>query len=257
MIAIRNELENKKEIVFTASGWGALEGRKISNFYEFPKDTLSELQNEWIWLKEKGYLLNLSAKEPPKSYMVTAETLNLLNESLNKEEANHWFTYLHIGIINYALDNVEAAKAAWEKSNELCENAWASRNLSMLYKNNFNDTKTACKLIKRAVELCETSCRGLLCDAAKVLTECGDNDAWIGIFDSLDNILKQNGRLRLFTAIAYMNNDDCDKAKEYVNENFTMEDLKEGELSISAVWKELYGDAKPLPDNLNFRMYEV
>ena len=36
-----------------------------------------------------------------------------------------------------------------------------------------------------------------------------------------------------------------------------MPDVKEGELSVSAVWKDVYGDEKPLPDHLNFKMFEV
>ena len=35
-----------------------------------------------------------------------------------------------------------------------------------------------------------------------------------------------------------------------------MNDIKEGELSLSAVWEELYKGEKALPDHLNFRMYE-
>ena len=251
------ELQNKKRIVSYGSGWGALEKRKISNYFEFPQSSLTSEQNVWICLKENGFLPNQNADIPPESYMITKNILNLLNSSLKNKQAEHWFTYYHIGIINYALDNINEAKKAWEKSNSLCENAWATRNLAMLYKNVYNNGEMAVKLIERAVLLCKNECRGLLCDAAKLMTEYGADNKWIALFGALSENLKSNGRLRLYTAIAYINIGEKEKAKLIVNENFIMSDIKEGELSISAVWSNLYGNEKPLPDHLNFRMYEV
>ena len=62
--------------------------------------------------------------------------------------------------------------------------------------------------------------------------------------------------MRLYVAMAYMAMGNNDLAKTIINENFKMDDIKEGELSISAIWQDLYGDLKSLPKNLNFRMHD-
>ena len=81
--------------------------------------------------------------------------------------------------------------------------------------------------------------------------------SWIARYKTLSEELQNNGRLRLYAAIAYMDCGNLDEAKQMLNESFAMTDIKEGELSISAVWAKLYGDEKPLPKNLNFRMHET
>jgi len=93
-------------------------------------------------------------------------------------------------------------------------------------------------------------------DAAKILTECGASEKWLEIAGSLPDTLKENGRIRLYNAVAHMNCGEMDAAKQIVNESFSMSDIKEGELSLSAVWADLYADEKPLPAHLNFRMHE-
>ena len=79
----------------------------------------------------------------------------------------------------------------------------------------------------------------------------------------------------MMSAICYIRLGKLDEAKEIINEEFTMNDIKEGEFSISKIWVELYkeimkNDGKdvsslndsdvfkiyPLPQKLDFRMHE-
>ena len=99
------------------------------------------------------------------------------------------------------------------------------------------------------------------------------------IYDKLPEIKKEIGRLRLFRAIALLNLSRLDEAAEIINEDFVMSDIKEGELSVSHYWFELYrriyardigkeydsdnkqliteADKKyPLPKSLDFRMHD-
>ena len=111
--------------------------------------------------------------------------------------------------------------------------------------------------IRKAVEICKEPCRSLLLDCAMIMTGCNASADWLTIYQSLPRELQGNGRLQLYTAIAHMNCGNTAEAKEILNESFAMADIKEGELSISAVWAELYGAEKPLPKHLNFRMHET
>jgi tetratricopeptide (TPR) repeat protein len=249
-------LDREKTVIHLGSGFGALEGEKISNFYPFPKESLGAEQAEWLFLEENGYLKEPSIDYLPISYRIDEKTLDALIESTKKETGDHWYTYLHIGIIKYALGDSVGALDALIKSIEKKDNPASRRNLSALYKNVFMKKDEAIKNIERAYELSFDPCRGLVQDLAKTLTALGEDERWLEIYPTLNEELRERGRLKLYTAIALVNLGRIEDAKKYVNEDFEMPDVKEGELSVSAVWKSIYGDSLPLPDHLNFRMYE-
>lgn len=249
-------LDQPKEILIRGSGWGALEQRQISKLYPFPADSIGQEQQPWVHLQKHGFLPKQDPQLAPVSYQTDLRYLDFLERSAQSPEGDHWATYLHIGILHYAQGEIELAKKAWERSCEKQENPWAHRNLAMLYKNEFAAPEEAVRHIHRAVLLCRQPCRGLLLDCAMIMTGSGADDTWLNLFMGLPEALRENGRMRLYTAIAHMHLGDTVAAKSIVNENFTMSDLKEGELSISAIWAELYGNAMPLPDHLNFRMHE-
>ena len=249
-------LDQPKQILIKGSGWGAMENREISQFYVFPEASFGEEQAQWLHLKQNGFLPEGDPQIPPISYYTDPAVLEALEASLVKGEADHWTTYLHIGILRYAMSDVLGAKAAWEQSCQRTDNSWARRNLAMLYKSEFDQPQEAVAQITKAVELCKTPCRGLLLDCAMLMTGCGSSADWLAVYKDLPETLQNNGRLQLYTAIAHMHCGNTTQAKEILNESFAMEDIKEGELSISAVWAELYGEEKPLPEHLNFRMHD-
>ena len=254
--AVDIPLTAPKNVRIMGSGWGALEGTNISAYYDFPEASMNALQAEWLTLKQEGCLPEPTGEVPPQSYQITPEMLNLLEKSAATPRGDHWYTWLHIGIARYALGNLAGAQAAWERSCMKKQTPWALRNLAVLHKNEFANEAEAVAYIRRAVALGNVSCRGLLIDAAKILTECGESAAWLEIFAKLPGELQSNGRLALYTTIAHMNCGDLAAAKAILNEDFAMTDIKEGELSLTAVWARLYGSEKPLPRHLNFRMHE-
>lgn len=249
-------LDAPKQIVIPGSGWGALETRPISRFYAFPEDSLQPMQKPWLQLREQGYLPETDPAQPPESYRTEPEVREALEKSLGDPRGDHWLTWLHIGIARYAAEDIPGAKAAWETSLRRKNNAWAWRNLAMLSKNEENSQEKAVAAMEQALALSQGQCRGLLLDAAKLLTDCGRYSRWLEIFEQLPGSLAENGRLQFFAALSHMRLGHPAAAEAILNEDFTMNDIKEGELSVSAVWQELYQGRKPLPDRLNFRMYE-
>lgn len=246
-----------KTIQIPGSGWGALEDRPISAFYPFPKSSLTPAQDQWLHLLQAGYLPEADAALPPESYQTDTKYLPLLEASLQNPKGDHWYTWLHIGILRYAMENIPGARQAWEQSCAKTPNPWAWRNLAMLCCNEEQNPVGAVAAIQNAVQLCATPCRGLLLDAARVLTQCGQPAQWLDLYRSLPCSLQENGRMKLYAAIAHIDLGETGQAKFLLNETFTMSDIKEGELSLSAVWAKLYGDEKPLPAHLNFRMHET
>lgn len=249
-------LDCPRTIRYSGSGWGALEGKAVSRYYEFPAESLTGLQTPWQTLLAGGVLPCPDPKIAPEAYYVSSEALALLERTAALPEGDHWFTHLHLGINRYVAGDLTGAKEAWETSLARTENPWALRNLSMLHKNDLRDPATAVERMEQALAAAGAPCRGLLVDAAKIFTDCGRPGRWLACFETLPEALKSDGRLRLYTAVARMKSGDPEGAREIVNESFTMSDIKEGELSISAIWAELYGDLSTLPAHLDFRMHE-
>jgi len=245
-----------KELVIPGSGWGALEKKTLSRFYTFPGSTLTGEQEPWLGLREKGFLAETATEAPPESYQIGPAVLAQLEASLSTPQADHWLTWYHIGIARYANGDIPGARSAWETSLARKESPWAWRNLAMLCKNEENDPAGAVRAMDQALALCAKPCRGLLLDAAKIMTDCGGCRRWLEVYAAVPEKLAIIGRLKLYTAIAHLRLGERAEAKSILNSEFTMNDIKEGELSVSAVWQELYEGKEPLPARLNFRMFE-
>ena len=250
-------LDKEKTVIHIGSGFGALEGEHISKYYTFPKESLGECEADWVALSEYGYLPDRHPECYPKSYRTDAVTLRALERSTKYESGDHWYTYLHIGTARYALGDTDGALDAFNISVKKLDNPLARRNIATLYKNVYQNRDGAIENILRAYELMTVPERGLIQDLAKTLTALGEDEKWLTIYDTLPSEIKEISRLKLYSAIALVNLGRRDEAGRYLNESFEMPDIKEGELSVSTVWKDIYGDGKPLPDRLNFRMYEI
>jgi len=248
-------------------------GEAVSDICKFPVQNDDETA-EWIRLAKDNVFPEPDASEEPTSYVKGDYWLSKL-ESLAKQS---WYSQLHIGIIKYAGGDLEGAKQAWEASLAFKPSPWALRNLSMVYKNELGDDVTAKEYIKKAFDL-KKDCLALCTELAAQLT-AGDDDAeWLAVYEALSPALQANGRLRLYKAIALMNLGRLKEATEIINADFVMSDIKEGELSVSSLWFDLYGRlyaesegipfdptdceqkqkaAKryPLPKKLDFRMHD-
>lgn len=265
------------EIVYKGSGWGSVEeiirGEKVSDICSFT-DAEDVEAAEWIVFAENGTFPEPDIKEEPKSYVVGKYWLDKL-EKLTKQT---WYSLLHIGVIKYAEGDIDGAKEAWEKSVELKPSPWALRNISMLYKNEFHDMKTAREYILKAFEL-KKDCPALCNEVGAQLTTDGGDELWLAIYDELPSDIKKLGRTRLYRAVALIHLNRLKEASEIINPDFVMSDIKEGELSVSYLWFELYrrlyaeengmeycsdnvqlikeADEKyPLPKKLDFRMHD-
>ncbi len=256
------KLKNRK-ITQYGSGWGYVEQQKrklfnqpkLSEIYDFPVTTVTKKETQWLELIRNGRLTCNDCTKPPISYLVSPELIPLLEKA-----ADNWYAYLQLGVMYYANERFDDAKKALEKSNELKETPWALRNLAMIAKNDDKDLEAATKLILRAISLNNTE-RGLVVNCAQVLAAADEFEKWLEIYDTLNDTLKADGRLMFYRAMAYLRTGNAKKAAEIVTPDFVLCDIKEGEISISHLWYEIYealtGEKKhPLPFSLDFRMHE-
>ena len=260
------DIKTQGELINTASGWGALENKirekqskdSVSKFEQYPKVD-DEHTAGFEQLLEKGYLPCPKVEDEPTAYVVDEFWREKLKASAQTEKGCHWYTYLQLGVVEYALGDLLAAKDAWEKSAELTPNVWAWRNLAALYKNEWKDVETALAYQEKVFTRKEAFvCLALVKEYASWLTALGMDE-----------------RLQVYRAIALLHLNKPYEAAKIVTPDFVLSDVKEGELSLSYLWKEIYttivmretGKEKteaekiamekyPLPYELDFRMHD-
>lgn len=277
------QIKTKGELIHTASGWGSLENKiranqnqkSISAFEIYP-EIVDEQTTAFEQLLKKGYLPCPPVEKLPCSYVVDEFWREKLKESANTEKGKHWYTYLQLGVVEYALGDLENAKLAWETSAELTPNVWAWRNLAALYKNEWKDVETALVYQEKVFSKAEAlTCLSLVREYASWLTSLGKDEKWLQIYETLDKKMKTDGRLQVYVAIALLHLDKPYDAAKIITPKFILSDVKEGELSLSYLWKQIYSsilskeedidisaaekivfDKYPLPYELDFRMHD-
>lgn len=258
------------ETVYMGSGWGAIQNmiseKPVSNIVSFPKESITEVENEWVQLYNDGVLPVPDPKERIKSY-VTGE---IWRKKLEEAE-DSWYKFYQLGVTTYALGKSKEAYELFKKSNELCENAWALRNMAQLEKNEFDDIDNAIEHMAAAVTLVDDY-QPLWVNYAEALIARADYEKWLESYEKLSDTLKDNGRLKMLYALSLTNTDRYKETFDILTEDFVMPDIKEGEFSISHIWLESYrklmiengeedvSDAAvfakyPLPYKLDFRMH--
>ena len=275
------DMENSKSVeeYTTGSGWGYIENKiralkgKAPISQLFDRFTLDEITEKWEKLIVDGKLPKLSADDVPNGYAVG----DYITEALKKSLANgtdDFATHLYLGVALYADGKADEANAEWEKSCEIEENAWAYRNRASYWASIKGDYEKAVPLIKKAFNL-KLDNVSLAIACGKILLAGGYYSDWLSIYDGMNERLKGIGRIRLLKAKALIALDKLTEAEKIVNKDFEMADIKEGELSISALWFDMYKkklikaenlsetDAErlvkeryPLPYELDFRMHE-
>lgn len=270
------------------SGWGELENRvrkqnntaPVSRYYDDWKPSDNTECKPWHQLLDSGTFSETDASAPPVSYIADRIYCRDFWESRlanacdrHPQNAVLWMQY---GVTRYANGKKEEAVDAWKSAASLgCP--WAWRNLAAYHANEQHDYRTAADEILTAVRMLPgESC--LAIDMGNML--CASNDtALIQRFLEQKHLFSEavqnHPRFRLLCVRAYLALGDTEKAMQILTPDFEMPDIKEGELSVSALWVQMYiqhlmktkglceSDAEkevqkryPLPYALDFRMHE-
>ncbi|MDR1506922.1 MAG: DUF5107 domain-containing protein [Treponema sp.] len=156
----RKRGDEAADILFTGSGWGALErrirerqnggARRESRFpggLSFPDESVGAEEAPWAELLEKGALPPRPANHTPGSFVTDKAWETLLENSPLRN--GDWLTPYHLGVIAYERGGAEKAAALWKKSAAALENPWAYRNLALAAKKQGN-VQAALEYYKRA-----------------------------------------------------------------------------------------------------------
>jgi tetratricopeptide (TPR) repeat protein len=165
----------------------------------------------------------------------------------------------------------------WEQSLAKEPSVWAYRNLAMAYTNELGDSKKGLEYMQKALAL-DGAKENIffLKDYATMSTNCGADREWIETYQELSETLKAHKRLQVYLSLAYLHVGEYQKTMEIIKPDFVLNDIKEGELSMSKIWTDMHvamlqdkenlslEEAEkqaeiryPLPYELDFRMHEL
>ena len=274
--------DGERKLVFNGSDWGALENKvreasgenAISRYIEYPK-VEDEETKAWRCLLENGVLPCPDPALPPASYVVSEFWKQKIESSLKERDGEHWYSQMQLGVVKYALDDNDGAKKAWERSIALTPSVWAYRNLAMLLKNEYGKIDLALQYMQTAYGLAGAKeCVSFLREYADILTTYKKDAEWVEIYRGLPEKLAKNDRLTVYYAVALLHLGCLREAAAIITPEFELSDIKEGELSVSALWTEIYKailvkeegvseteaetlvhERYPVPDGLNFKMH--
>lgn len=253
---LANKETNPENIVHNASGWGALELKRmkqqndsvIPNSFCFPDSTITSEQYPWLNLLEEGILPDEDVNYIPDSWIINPKWLDLIEKSLEKENGKTWFSLLHYGTALYEQNDFgkvaveaenwdridefeEKAKNAWIESIALKPSVWAYRNLAVTEK----DAEKAIEYYQKAFQL-DAAYSDFALSAEYVKLLCKEkkySEAW-DFYSSLPNNIKTADRVMIVVATAAVELKKLDFLKGFFEaEHF---DIKEGETSLTELW---------------------
>ncbi|GAA0913949.1 DUF5107 domain-containing protein [Nonomuraea longicatena] len=232
-----------EESLHAGSGWGALERRALSKRRSralnlpatpFADATIGRDQQSWLSLVRKGAIPTPAPALPPSSYSVGPEWRALLEAT-----EPTWFTLFHLGVNRYHEGDHEGARQAWEGSLACAPNAWALRSLAVLE----DDPGARAELYLRAHAL-SPRLRPLTIETLGSLLAAGRPADALAVVDRLSPADRWHGRIRMLECRAALDDGDRARAGRVLDTGLVVDDLREGEESLDALWWDYHGQAR-------------
>lgn len=233
------------EELFTGSGWGALERRRLLAAGEpdripaalpFPEASLGAPEAPWLSLLEKGVFPERDPEEGPGHYLVQTEWRGLLTAAARKAENDHWLSWLHLGVMRREAGDRAGAKRAWERSVEHRRTGWALRNLARL-SGRRHKLAGCCDML---LEAWNTGPQ-----AAALAIECGLSLLQAERYSELREFaaglppgIGSHERIRIMAARAALEMGELDELEDMLGQEFTS--VREGEVLLTDLWFSLH-----------------
>jgi tetratricopeptide (TPR) repeat protein len=266
------------EMIHDGSGWGTLEHLRREEMGESPfasaglqfdEGSLGEAQSAWLELLKTGRFPETDSP-PAGSFMVQLEWKALLEKAV--ETSPNWLACLHLGLMRHYTGDIAGAQQMWSQSLALKRNPWALRNLGVLALA-ADQMDIAVEHYLEAIHI-EPNLPALAVECGQACIAANRPQKWIDLWPSFSDSIRTRGRMRLLEARARLALGQIDQAGEIIATLPVIEDIREGELSLSQLWldynvqrlsrqenrpitPEVISRARrqfPLPASLDFRM---
>jgi hypothetical protein len=255
------------EIFQRGGGWGALERLRRENAGEpplcsggliFDEQSLGESQQPWLALLRNGSMPPVGSEAVPSGYLVQAGWRAFLEAAATGQPGMGWLAWLHLGVMRYHAGDRAGARTAWEKSLESVVTPWALRNLAVL-KREDNLPEEASSLYLQAHQLLP-SLLPLTVETGQILLESNQPQIWLDMLPQLPQDHRLKGRVRLIEGQAALAVGDLERVERLLSDRFVVEDLREGERSLSDLWFDYHAtklsiaEKLPVDDSLRARV---
>jgi tetratricopeptide (TPR) repeat protein len=237
----------------TGSGWGALESRRRKVMGEepspvvdhlFPRSSLGEDQEPWVALLETGTL----PPGPPRSYVVATAWSDLLEGA-----ADSAATMLHRGVARWHAGRRRAAVEAWEAAAALEPGSWlALRNLAAAG-GLMGEPERSAERYLRALDLAPDVAQ-LRLEAVQALIAASRFPEAVALARAAP-ASSFTGRFALLQAWAAALHGETRLAESILERGLEVADLREGEQSLSDLWRICRSGHSDVPFIYDFRLH--
>lgn len=231
--------KKKARLVMAGSGYGAFKKPgKWSEHLEFV--LTSDSLKQWKNFFETGILHRPPVNKAPDEFLIDSENLEFLVSTLESANKENWYAYYQAGIGCFSEEDYENAEKFLHKSWELEANPWACHGLACL-----------CLVTKREPEAAKWMLEGLkmehenisyLKESFKILYLSKAYEEIVEFYEKQSKEMQEVGKLKFYYISALHQLGEDRKAFERMEEDggLVMDDIREGEASVSQLWSELY-----------------
>ncbi|MFE6735894.1 DUF5107 domain-containing protein [Microbacterium sp. NPDC057650] len=165
-----------------------------------------------------------------------------------------WLTSYHRAVIAHAAGDLDRALDLYAESEALSPTAWAARGAgqALLARGGEHDEPAAIAALERAHRLAPDSIP-LALEFGSALLASGRARRLRGLLGGLPDAMLTLGRFRVLAVQAALASGDRAEAGRILEAGFEVPDLREGELSMSALWHEAF-PGRPVPAHYDFEM---
>lgn len=254
------------ERVYGSDGWASLERERrkkaeeplMCNHLDFGE--MDEEQADWYMLLTEGTVGEHNPIDIPLSYMSQKQWIDMLETAIDGKDRDNWYAHYLLGTYKVAVGDLAGADKCLTRSLELAESPWALHALGVLKLEQGKDTDGADYMCK-AYSL-RPGDVSLAKDMYRTLHNQEMSDKIITMFEADSTQTADNLRCKLYYAYALARVGRISDAEKIILTDdgyMTVPDVREGELTVTALWyyiNELKGGSpedEP-PIELDFRM---
>lgn len=247
--------KTRARVIMTGSGYGALEEHgKWSEHLEFVMT--SDSLKQWKHFFETGVLHKPSADNVPDEFLINNENLEFLVKTLETVNKENWYAYYQAGIGCFSKEDYKNAEKFLLKSWNMEPNPWACHGLACTYLL----TEKGREAVKWMLEGLKIENRiSYLKEGLRILFCCKAYAEIVDFFERQSKETQEVGKLKFYYISALHRLEENKKAYEIMEGNggLVIDDIREGEESVSRLWSELYeklyGVKAPVPYKYDFK----
>lgn len=249
-------------LIKTGSAYGTWrEGSESTKHLEFQNHSKSLLR--WERFLVSGVLHEPEPKEEPDEFLNDREDIfRKLKATITSQNKGNWYAHYQLATCFYIRKRYKRAKTELKKSLKYKKNAWAYHELASVYlvcgKN--RDREKAVKYLLKGMKL-RTGDTAYLKEGFKLLFQCEAYQELNDFYQKLKKPTADISRLRFYYIYSLHKLGEHKKALKLLEKDggLVMEDIREGEDSVSQLWvqlqKSIFGSCGKLPYQYDFKAY--